>query len=134
MKNTIKGTNSTLDYAEEWISDMEDKIVKITQLQQQREKKKMFKNKDSLRGLWNNIKHANIHMGFHGGSGAKNPPANAGNACSIPGSGRTPGGGNGNPYTIEHTHTHTHTHTPFTSKGPERNREKRTKNYLKSNG
>ena len=38
MKNTIKGTNSTLDYAEEWISDMEDKIVKITQLQQQREK------------------------------------------------------------------------------------------------
>ena len=97
MKNTIKGTNSTLDYAEEWISDMEDKIVKITQLQQQREKKKMFKNKDSLRGLWNNIKHANIHMGFHGGSGAKNPPANAGNACSIPGSGRTPGEGIGCP-------------------------------------
>ena len=62
MKNTIKGTNSTLDYAEEWISDMEDKIVKITQLQQQREKKKMFKNKDSLRGLWNNITHTKIHI------------------------------------------------------------------------
>ena len=42
MKNTIKGTNSTKDYAEEWISDMEDKTVKITQLEQQREKKKML--------------------------------------------------------------------------------------------
>ena len=27
----------------------------------------------------------------------KNPPANAGDMCSIPGSGRTPGEGNGNP-------------------------------------
>ena len=46
-------------------------------------------------------------MGFHGDSGAKNPPANAGNAYSIPGSGRSPGGGNGNPDTTEHTHTYT---------------------------
>ena len=29
---------------------------------------------------------------------AKNPPANAGDACSIPGSGRSPGEGNGNPH------------------------------------
>ena len=38
-------------------------------------------------------------MGFPGGSVAKNLPANAGdrgNACLIPGSGRSPGGGNGN--------------------------------------
>ena len=28
---------------------------------------------------------------------AKNPPANAGDVGSIPGSGRSPGGGNGNP-------------------------------------
>ena len=27
----------------------------------------------------------------------KNPPANAGDGDSIPGSGRSPGGGNGNP-------------------------------------
>ena len=27
----------------------------------------------------------------------KNPPANAGDAGSVPGSGRSPGGGNGNP-------------------------------------
>ena len=38
--------------------------------------------------------------GFPGGSVVKNLPANAGdsdNASSIPGSGRSPGGGNGNP-------------------------------------
>ena len=35
--------------------------------------------------------------GFPGGSVIKNLPANAGNTCSIPGSGRSPEGGNGNP-------------------------------------
>ena len=34
---------------------------------------------------------------FPGGSVVKNPPANAGNADLIPGSGRFPGGGNDNP-------------------------------------
>ena len=36
--------------------------------------------------------------GFPGGEVIKNPPANAGDrdAVSIPGSGRSPGGGNGN--------------------------------------
>ena len=36
-------------------------------------------------------------LGFHGGSAVKNPPANAGDAGSIPRSGRSPGEGNGNP-------------------------------------
>ncbi len=35
--------------------------------------------------------------GFPGGSVVKNPPANAGDAGFIPGSGRFPGGGNSNP-------------------------------------
>ena len=41
-----------------------------------------------------------VLMGFPGGSVVKNPPANAGgtgDTGSIPGSGRSPGGGNGNP-------------------------------------
>ena len=41
-----------------------------------------------------------ISMGFPGGSVVKTPPANAGDTgdqCSIPGSRRSPGGGNGNP-------------------------------------
>ena len=39
----------------------------------------------------------NSNEGFLGGSVVKNPPANAGDGDSIPGSGRPPGGGNGNP-------------------------------------
>ena len=35
--------------------------------------------------------------GFPGGSAVKNPPANAGDMVLIPGSGRSPGEGNGNP-------------------------------------
>ena len=36
-------------------------------------------------------------MDFPGGSGVKNPPASAGDASLTPGSGRSPGEGNGNP-------------------------------------
>ena len=39
-------------------------------------------------------------MGFPGGTSGKNPPANSGNikdTGSFPGSGRSPGGGHGNP-------------------------------------
>ena len=36
-------------------------------------------------------------LGFPGGSVIKNPPANAGVPDSIPGSGRSPGEGTGNP-------------------------------------
>ena len=38
-----------------------------------------------------------INLGFPGGSGVKNPPANAGDSGLIPGWGRSPGGGNGDP-------------------------------------
>ena len=37
------------------------------------------------------------HKGFPGGSVVKNPPASAGHTGSIPGWGRSPGEGNGNP-------------------------------------
>ena len=81
-------------------------------------------------------------QGFPGGSVVKNPPADAeeaGDADSIPGLGRSPGGGHSNPLgcsclenpvdrgawwatvhrvaknqiqlVTEHTHTHAHTHT-----------------------
>ena len=37
-------------------------------------------------------------MGFPGGSVVKNPPVSAGDAGSLPDPGRSPGGGNGNPF------------------------------------
>ena len=39
-------------------------------------------------------------MGFPGSSAVKNPSASAGDMGSIPGSGRSPGEGNGNPLSI----------------------------------
>ena len=36
-------------------------------------------------------------MGFPGGAMVKNPPTNAGDVSLIPGSGKSPGEGNGNP-------------------------------------
>ena len=38
-----------------------------------------------------------VHTGFPGGSVVKNPSANAGDADSVPGLGRSLGDGNGNP-------------------------------------
>jgi len=42
--------------------------------------------------------------GFPDGSVVKNVPANAGDTGSIPGSGRSPGEGNGNPLQYEKSH------------------------------
>ena len=36
--------------------------------------------------------------GFPGSTSVKNPPANGGDPSSIPGLGRSPGGGHGNPF------------------------------------
>ena len=38
-----------------------------------------------------------LYVGFPGGSVVKYPPANEGDMGSVPGSGRSPGGGNGTP-------------------------------------
>ena len=46
--------------------------------------------------IYNNYKYACI-WDFHGDSVVKNPHVNAGDAVSIPGLGRSPGEGNGNP-------------------------------------
>ena len=46
--------------------------------------------------IWNS-RFLSICHGFPGGSVVKNPPANAGDMDSIPGLGKSAGGGNGNP-------------------------------------
>ena len=50
--------NSRISEAEEQISELEDKIVEITS-EEQNKVKRMKRTKDSLRGLWDNIKHTN---------------------------------------------------------------------------
>ena len=59
FKNTLEGTNSRITGTEEWISQLEDRMVEIT-AEGQNKGKGMERIEDSLRDLWVNIKHTNI--------------------------------------------------------------------------
>ena len=61
MKKPLKGINSRLGDTEKHISDLEDKIMEITQSEEQKGKQ-IFKNKNSFKDLWNSIKHTNIRV------------------------------------------------------------------------
>ena len=61
MKTTLEGINSRITEAEEWIRDLEDKIVEVTTAEQNKEKR-MKRIEDSLRDLWVNIKLTNIRI------------------------------------------------------------------------
>ena len=61
MKNTLEGINSRITEAEQQISDLEDRMVEFTATEQIKEKR-MKRNEDRLRDLWDNIKHTNIHI------------------------------------------------------------------------
>ena len=50
MKNTLEGVNSRISEAEEQISDLEDRMVEFTAMEQNKEKR-MKRNEDSLRDL-----------------------------------------------------------------------------------
>ena len=61
IKNSLEGISSRITEAEERISDLEDKIVEITTTKQNKEKR-MKRIENSLRDLWDNIKHTNIRI------------------------------------------------------------------------
>ena len=61
MKNSIEGIHSRKTEAEEWINNLEDRMVEITAAEQNIEKR-MKRYEDSLRDLWDNIKRTNIHI------------------------------------------------------------------------
>ena len=61
MKNTLEGINSRITEAEEQRSDLEDRMVEFTAVEQTKEKR-MKRNQDSLRDLWDNIKRNNIRI------------------------------------------------------------------------
>ena len=60
MKNTLEEINSRITEAE-WLRDLEDRVVEFTAAEQNKEKR-MKRNEDSLRDLWDNIKCTNIHI------------------------------------------------------------------------
>ena len=55
MKNTLGRVNSRLDEAQDHIKDLQNKVVENIQSEQQKEKN-IFKNEDSLKDLWDNVK------------------------------------------------------------------------------
>ena len=61
MKNTLEGISSRITEAEEQVSDLEDRMVEFTAVEQNKEKR-MKRNEDSLRDLWDNIKCINIRI------------------------------------------------------------------------
>ena len=50
MNNTLEGINSRITEAEEWINDLEDRMVEITAAENNIEKR-IKRNEDSLRDL-----------------------------------------------------------------------------------
>ena len=61
IKNTLDGINRRISETEEWISELEDKMVGITS-EEQNKVKRMKRNADSLRDLWDSIKCTNIRI------------------------------------------------------------------------
>ena len=61
IKNTLEGTNSRKSEAEEWINELEDKMVEITS-EEQNKVKRMKRTEGSLRDLWDNFKCTNIQI------------------------------------------------------------------------
>ena len=61
MKNILEGINSRITEAEEQISDLEHRMVEFTAMEQNKEKR-MKRNDNSLRDLWENIKRTNIRI------------------------------------------------------------------------
>ena len=61
MKNTLEGINRRITEAEERITDQEDRMVEFTAAEQNKEKR-MKRNEDNLRDLWDNMKPNNIRI------------------------------------------------------------------------
>ena len=61
MKTTLEGINTRITEEEERISDLEDRMVEFTALEQNKEKR-MKRYEDSLRDLWDNNKCTNIRI------------------------------------------------------------------------
>ena len=61
IENTLEGTNSRLMEAQDRISEVEDRMVEINEAERKKEKR-IKRNEDNLRDLWDNVKHPIIHI------------------------------------------------------------------------
>ena len=73
MNNTLEEINSRITEGEEQVNCLEDRMVEITATEQNINKR-MKRNEDSPRDLWDNIKHTNICLiGVPEGEERKDP-------------------------------------------------------------
>ena len=61
IKNSVEAANIRIQEEEEWISEVEDRLVEITDAEQKREKR-LKTNEESLRELRDNVKCTNIRI------------------------------------------------------------------------
>ena len=59
IKSTLGGTNSRITEAEDRISEVEDRMVEINEAERN---KRIKRNEDNLRDLWDNVKCPNIRI------------------------------------------------------------------------
>ena len=60
-RNTLEGTKSQITKAEDRISEVEDRMVEINEAERKKGKR-MKRNENNLRDLWDNVKHPNIQI------------------------------------------------------------------------
>ena len=60
IKNTLEGNNGIME-AEDRISEVEDRMVEISEAERKKEKR-IKRNEENLRDLWDNVKHPNIRI------------------------------------------------------------------------
>ena len=61
IKSTLEGTMSRITETEDRISEVEDKMVEINEAERKKEKR-ITRNEDNLRDLWDNVKRPNIRI------------------------------------------------------------------------
>ena len=61
IKSTLEGTNSRITEAKDRISEVEDRMVEINEAERKAEKR-IKRNEDNLRDLWDNVKCSNIRI------------------------------------------------------------------------
>ena len=61
IKNTLGGTKSRIMEGEDRISEVEDRMVEVNEAERKKEKR-IKRNEDNYRDLWDNVKHCNIRI------------------------------------------------------------------------
>src|SRR5574337_1275161 len=61
IKSTLEGTNSRITEAEKKINEVEDRMVEINEAEKKKQKR-IKRNEDNLRDLWDNVKCLNIRI------------------------------------------------------------------------